>query len=136
MSSQPPKRSSAARSSSTPAGPSPGDVDGYLAAAPAAAQPLLRELRRIVLDAAPEAVETLKYGMPCYEHRGRRLVCFAANKRDVAVYGLVHEDGDVPAELASHLEHRSTLKFPLGGPLPAAALGDALRRKLGAAASG
>jgi len=105
------------------------DVDGYIDAAPPAAQPMLRELRRIILAAAPEAAERLSYGMPFYEYRGRRLVYFSTNKRHVGVYGLVHVDGEVPEELAEYLDHRSTLRFRLDRSLPATALRAAVQQK-------
>ena len=47
----------------------------------------------------------------------------------MGVYGLVHEDGDIPAELAPYLAERSTLRFRLDQPLPTSALAAALRRK-------
>lgn len=105
------------------------DVDGYVDAAPPAAQPMLRELRRIILAAAPEAAEKLSYGMPFYEYGGRRLVYFSTNQSHVGVYGLVHVEGEVPEELAEYLDHRSTLRFRLGRSLPAAALTAAVRQK-------
>jgi uncharacterized protein YdhG (YjbR/CyaY superfamily) len=134
VSSRSSERSRATDQSSAPAGGrrESAEVDRYVEAAPAAAQPLLREMRRLILDAAPEAVEKLSYGMPFYEYRGRRLAYFAANKDNVAVYALAHVDGDVPEELAPHLDHRSTLRLPLDRPLPAAALRRALQRKMSA----
>jgi uncharacterized protein YdhG (YjbR/CyaY superfamily) len=107
----------------------PRDVDAYIRAAPEAAQPVLRELRRIILQAVPSAAEALKYGMPSYGLKGRPFVHFAAAKTHVGVYGLVHVDGDVPAALAPFLDHRSTLRFKLGQPLPSAALEAAVRHK-------
>jgi uncharacterized protein YdhG (YjbR/CyaY superfamily) len=107
------------------------DVDAYIDAAPAAARPMLREVRRIILNAVPSVTEKVSYGMPSYEHGGHRLVHFSAARAHVGVYGLVHVDGDVPPELAAYLDHRSTLRFRLDQPLPAAALGAAIREKAG-----
>jgi uncharacterized protein YdhG (YjbR/CyaY superfamily) len=107
------------------------DVDAYIESAPAATQPMLREIRRIILDSVPTVTEKLSYGMPSYEHRGQRLVHFSAAKAHVGVYGLVHVDADVPPELAAYLDHRSTLRFRLDQPLPAAALAATIRQKAG-----
>jgi uncharacterized protein YdhG (YjbR/CyaY superfamily) len=104
-------------------------VDAYIQASPASARTLLTELRRIIRGVLPGAVETLKYGMPSYAVNGRAFVHFAAGKAHVGVYGLVHADGEVPAELAPYLDHRSTLRFRFGEELPSAALEDAIRRK-------
>jgi uncharacterized protein YdhG (YjbR/CyaY superfamily) len=107
----------------------PADVDTYIDGAAAAAQPLLRALRRLVLTAVPEASEKISYGMPTYEYRGRPLINFSAAKSHVGVYGLVHVDSVVPEQLAGYLDHRSTLRFRFDAPLPAEALSAALRDK-------
>ena len=106
-------------------------VDDYIEAAPEASRPHLRALRRLVLEAVPSVTEKIAYGMPSYRLREQRVVHFATAKAHVGVYGLVHEDGDVPAELVPYLDHRSTLRFPLDQPLPASALAAALRRRVG-----
>ena len=55
------------------------NVDSYIAAAPEAARPILRQLRRIITTAVPEAEETISYGTPFYRYHGR-LAYFAAHK--------------------------------------------------------
>jgi uncharacterized protein YdhG (YjbR/CyaY superfamily) len=114
----------------------PPTVDEYIARAPEAAQPTLRELRTLVRAADPEATERIKYGMPTYEHGGQSLLNFSAAKRHVAVYGLVHVEGSVPPQLAPHLHERSTLRFGFGEPLPAAALRAAIEEKVKRQAAG
>jgi len=113
----------------------PSTVDDYIDAAPDAARSLLLELRRVVRDADPAGTERIKYGMPTYEHAGHSLLNFAAAKHHVAVYGLVHVDRSVPAELAPFLRERSTLRFAFGDPLPSDALAAAMRDKLQSLAS-
>lgn len=44
--------------------PGSRDVDAYMATAPNAAQPMLRELRQLIREAAPAAKEKMSYGMP------------------------------------------------------------------------
>ena len=94
------------------------DVDSYIAAAPAAVQPQLRELRAMIRTAAPNATEKMSYGIPFYEY-GKpgtlraRLIYFAAQKKHIAVYPA----GDAKG-LEQYLTERSTLRFPLDQPLP------------------
>jgi uncharacterized protein YdhG (YjbR/CyaY superfamily) len=109
----------------------PATVDNYIETAPPAAQPTLRELRQLIHATLPSATERIRYGMPTYDHRGQRFVHIAAAKAHVGVYGLAHEDSDVPPELAPYLVERSTLRFRFDQPLPTAALAAALRRKAG-----
>ena len=51
-------------------------VDAKIAAAAAFAQPILRHVRALVHKACPEAEETIKWNMPCFEHRG--ILCMMA----------------------------------------------------------
>jgi uncharacterized protein YdhG (YjbR/CyaY superfamily) len=88
------------------------EVDEYIAAAPKAAQPLLRQLRRTVKAAAPKATERISYRIPFYEYKGR-LIYFAAFKDHVSMY----PSGDAKG-LEAYLTEKATLRFPLGRPLP------------------
>jgi uncharacterized protein YdhG (YjbR/CyaY superfamily) len=112
------------------AGDHGSNVDSYIASAPAEARPKLRQMRQIIRSAAPSAAETLKYGMPFYEYVGARLVYFAGHKNHVGVYALTHVESEVPERLKEYLDNRSTLRFPLDRPLPAAAIRDAIRRRM------
>jgi uncharacterized protein YdhG (YjbR/CyaY superfamily) len=88
------------------------EVDAYIAAAPKAAQPLLRQLRRTIKGAAPRAAERISYRIPFYEYKGR-LIYFAAFKDHVSMY----PSGDAKG-LEEYLTEKATLRFPLDRPLP------------------
>ena len=66
----------------------PADVDGYLAALPDQARDTLLRLRGVVKAAAPDAVESINYGMPAYKYQGKPLIYFGAAKQHLAVYGV------------------------------------------------
>ena len=55
----------------------PADIDEYIAAAAPAARPILKECRRVVRPAAPEAEELISYRMPAFKQHGI-LIYFAA----------------------------------------------------------
>lgn len=48
-------------------------IDAYIAKAAPFAQPILKHLRKVVHTAAPDVVETVKWSMPHFEHKG--IVC-------------------------------------------------------------
>ena len=106
-------------------------VEAYIETAPEAARALLREIRRRIWAAVPTVTENLAYGMPAYGYREGHLLHFAAAKRHVGVYGLVHADAGVPEELLDYFDHRSTLRFRFDRPLPWAAFDRALQSKVG-----
>ena len=102
-----------------PAAPSdvPASVDDYIAAQPEAVRPLLRQIRAIVHDEAPQAEETISYRMPAYRHGGV-LLYFAAFKQHIGLYPPVRGDADLLKELAPYRGAKGNLTFPLADALP------------------
>ncbi|MFN2476161.1 MAG: DUF1801 domain-containing protein, partial [Chthoniobacterales bacterium] len=45
-------------------------IDAYIAKAAPFAQPILKHIRKIVHKGAPDVVETIKWSMPHFEHKG------------------------------------------------------------------
>lgn len=98
--------------------PKPLTVNEYLASLPTDARVTLESLRRMVQSTAPEAVESIRYGMPAYMYRGQPLVHFAAWKKHCALYGLdaaSHRDA-----LAGYDVANGTIRFSPKSPLPEA----------------
>jgi uncharacterized protein YdhG (YjbR/CyaY superfamily) len=69
--------------------PSAHTVDEYIAAFPPPVQALLREVRRVVHAAAPDAEECLSYRIPAYKQAGV-VVYFAAFKEHIG-FGCRHQ---------------------------------------------
>jgi len=90
-------------------------VDAYIAAAPKAAQPRLRQLRKLIKDTAPKATERFSYGMPHYEYRGR-LIYFSAFKNHIGVYPV--GEAAQHKELSRYMTGKGTYRFPLDEPMP------------------
>jgi len=98
-------------------------VDEYIAAAAKEAQPKLRQVRAAIREVAPEAVESISYGMPFYSHAGEtgfknRLVYFGALKSRLVLY-MRPQDLEEPANaLAEYKSSKSALWFPLDRAIP------------------
>jgi len=60
-------------------------VDAYIENAAEFAQPILTELRARVHKSCPDVVETLKWRMPSFEHKG--ILCGMAAFKKHAVFG-------------------------------------------------
>ncbi len=96
----------------------PTTIDEYLAAVPADARAVLAALRATVRAVAPDAAESISYGMPMFKYRGRPLIYFGAWKSHCAIYGM-----DVSAhqeELAAFELAKGTIRFTPNAPLPEA----------------
>jgi uncharacterized protein YdhG (YjbR/CyaY superfamily) len=104
-------------------------VDVYIAAAPAAVQPMLRELRAAIRSAVPKAEEKLSYRMPFYAYHGR-LIYFAAHRTHVGMYPIIGREKDLYAkELKPYMAAKATLQFPIGKPIPIALVKKVVRAR-------
>jgi uncharacterized protein YdhG (YjbR/CyaY superfamily) len=96
-----------------------GEVDAYLENLEPGRRKALTEVRSLVLDTVPGAVETMRYRMPTYEHDGRVLCAFASQKHYMSLYmdtGLVEKHRDDLADLdvgKSCIRFRRLEKLPL-----------------------
>lgn len=100
--------------------PAPVSVDAYLATLPEDQRLVLEGLRSVVRAAAPDAVETISYGMPTFKATGRLLVSYAAFKHHFSLFPASQavQDG-LGAEIAPFLAGRGTVRFAWDRPLPA-----------------
>jgi uncharacterized protein YdhG (YjbR/CyaY superfamily) len=96
----------------------PTNVDGYLSTLPDDARATLEEVRRTIKKEAPDAVESIGYGMPAFKYRGRPLVYFAASKNHCALYGIPTEIEEHREELKPYHTSKGTIRFSPGKPLP------------------
>ena len=61
------------------------NIDDYIATFPQNVQHRLRELRSAIREAAPQAEESISYGMPTFKLNGN-LVHFAAYNKHIGFY--------------------------------------------------
>jgi uncharacterized protein YdhG (YjbR/CyaY superfamily) len=103
------------------------EVDAYIAAAPQAAQPLLRQLRELIKSGAPKAEERISYGMPYYHHHGH-LIYFAVFKNHIGLYPVGNADKHL--EMSAYTTGKGTYRFPLDEPLPVALIRRLIRTRV------
>lgn len=82
----------------------------------------MEQLRAAIKAGAPEATETIAYGMPAFRsHGGRFLVSYDSYKGHYGLYpssgAVVEALGD---ELKPYLAGKGTIRFPADAPLPIA----------------
>jgi len=97
----------------------PHTVDDYIDAAPREAQVRLREMRAILREVAPNAIESLKWGQPVFEER-RILFAYAAFKTHLNFVPTPSAMEPFEKELAEYVTGKGSIQFPYDRPLPKA----------------
>src|SRR4051794_10819245 len=93
-------------------------IDEYIASFPPETQAVLQTLRRTIMEEAPQAQETIKYGMPTFVFHGN-LVYFGAWKHHIGFYPITRAMEESIEELSAYkTSGKGTIQFPLSQPLP------------------
>ena len=93
------------------------DIDEYIASFPKETQKLLEQVRVTIRTAAPEAEETINYGIPTLTLKGN-LVHFAAFKNHIGFYPAPSAIKAFSKELSAYDGAKGSVKFPIDKPLP------------------
>jgi uncharacterized protein YdhG (YjbR/CyaY superfamily) len=93
-------------------------IDEYIAPFPGAIQAALEKVRQAIHHAAPDAAETMSYGMPTFDLKGKHLVFFAGWKQHISLYPLPAGDEAFQQELAHYKRAKGSIQFPLDKPIP------------------
>ncbi len=80
---------------------------------------MLQQLRATVQKSAPDATETIKYGIPTFVLH-ENLVHFAAFARHIGFYPSPSGIAEFKNELAGYKSAKGSVQFPLDEPMPLA----------------
>src|SRR4029077_442233 len=87
-------------------------VDAHLAALPDVPRRALESLRATIRAPAPEADETIAYGMPAFRINGRFLLSYAAYNRHCSLFPASQAVLEACGrELEGHVAGRGTIQF-------------------------
>ena len=92
-------------------------VDEYIASYPEHIQELLKHMREIIRETAPDATETISYGIPTFVYHGN-LVHFAGYDSHIGFYPGSGPIADFQDQLKPYKTAKGTVQFPLDKPLP------------------
>lgn len=98
------------------------NIDEYIAAFPGPIQKLLKAMRKAIKQAAPNAVEAIKYAIPTFVFHGN-LVHFAAYKNHIGFYPGPSGIEEFEKETLPYQTGKGTLQFPIDKPLPVTLIG-------------
>lgn len=95
----------------------PKTMDEYIAAFPKKTQVLLQQLRKTIRKAAPEAGETINYGIPTFTLEGN-LVHFAGYDHHIGFYPGAEGIRVFQKEFTGYKSSKGAVQFPLDEKLP------------------
>jgi uncharacterized protein YdhG (YjbR/CyaY superfamily) len=93
-------------------------VEKYIETFPENVQALLKQMRSIIKENAPEAEESFAYQMPAYKTYGKPLVYFAGFKNHIGFYATPTGHAEFEKELSIYKQGKGSVQFPLDKPLP------------------
>jgi len=92
-------------------------IDDYILNCQLDVQEKLQNLRKVIKEAAPEALEKISWQMPTFVLNGN-LVFFAAFKKHIGFYPLPSAIEAFKYELSEYKSSKGSVQFPLDKPIP------------------
>lgn len=90
----------------------------YIQSFPEPVQIILEQIRNVIKENAPEAEESISYGMPAYKIKGKPLVYFAGYKNHIGFYATPTGHQAFVEELSQYKQGKGSVQFPLNQPIP------------------
>ncbi|MEA4916599.1 DUF1801 domain-containing protein [Proteiniphilum sp.] len=94
------------------------EIEIYIQQFPDSVQEILRNIRKLIKENAPEAEELFSYGMPAYKMNKKPLVYFAAFKNHIGFYATPSGHIEFQDELSKYKQGKGSVQFPLDEPIP------------------
>lgn len=105
------------------------NVDAYIKAQPKPVQELLNKLRSTILKAAPQAEESISYGMPAYKFYGV-LVYFGVFKNHIGFFPTPSAVVNFSQQLANYQTAKGTVHFEFDKPIPVKLVNDMVKFRI------
>jgi uncharacterized protein YdhG (YjbR/CyaY superfamily) len=93
-------------------------ISEYLKTFPQSIQKPLEQIYATIKQKAPQAEESISYGMPTFKMNGKPLVYFAGFKNHIGFYATPTGHKEFAQELSSFKQGKGSVQFPLNKPIP------------------
>lgn len=93
-------------------------VNEYISQFPEEVQKKLEQIRAIIKEVAPEAEESISYGIPTYKLNKKSLVYFSRNKNHIGFYATPTGHAAFAGELSRYKQGKGSVQLPFKEPLP------------------
>ena len=94
------------------------NMDDYIEAFPDEVKIILGQVRSTIKKAAPEAEESISYGMPAFTLNGKPLVYFAGYKNHIGFYATPTGHSRFVEDLSRYKRGKGSVQFQLDEPIP------------------
>ena len=95
-----------------------GNVDKYLQKFEGEARARLDQIREVILTEAPDALESISYGLVGYKLDGKPLVYFGGFEHHTGFYATPNGHEAFKDDFAKYKQGKGSVQFPLDQPLP------------------
>lgn len=106
------------------------EVSAYINQFPVPVQEILNKIRELIISTAPDAVESMAYGVPAYKYNTKPLVYFAGYKNHIGFYAIPSGHQAFAKELSGYKQGKGSVQFPLNEPIPYDLISDITKFRL------
>lgn len=93
-------------------------TDEYIKSYPDDTQEILEKVRKTIQRAAPEAEESIGYGVAAFKLKNKRMVYYAAFKSHIGLYPSPELIEEFQKELSKYKLSKGTIQFQIDEPIP------------------
>jgi uncharacterized protein YdhG (YjbR/CyaY superfamily) len=93
-------------------------IDEYISDYPKDIQTILEKMRQTIKEAAPEADEAIRYGIPTFRLNGKNLVHFGGLKEHIGFYPTPSGIEAFQKELSKYKGTKGAIRFPFDQAIP------------------
>jgi uncharacterized protein YdhG (YjbR/CyaY superfamily) len=93
-------------------------IDEYLKTVSPAQRQVLKQVRTVIKQAAPDAEEAIGYGIPTFKYKGKNLIHFAAFKNHLSIFPTADPVLSSIDGLENFRTSKGTLQFTIDNPIP------------------
>lgn len=94
------------------------NVEEYIKTFSPDVQMLLEQVRATIQNKAPDAIESISYGMAAYKTNGKQLVFFSGFRNHIGFYATPTGHSEFVDELSKYKQGKGSVQFPLDKPIP------------------
>lgn len=104
-------------------------IDQYIADFPKEVQKMMQQVRQSILSMAPQAEETISWGMPTFKTK-KILVQFAGHKNHLGFYPWPETIEAFKEKLSDYKTSKGGIQFPYNKPIPLELISNMVRLRL------